>query len=74
VRYAAEGRADLVILATHGHGALKRALVGATAGTVVRNAPCPVLLVPPKLWRGEAEDADDGERDAAEAGELLAVA
>lgn len=41
---------DLVVVATHGHGALARALVGSTASAVARRAPCPVLLVPPRLW------------------------
>lgn len=43
---------DLVVVATHGHGALARALVGSTASAVARRAPCPVLLVPPRLWLG----------------------
>ncbi|HEX6370550.1 MAG TPA: universal stress protein [Longimicrobium sp.] len=43
---------DLVVLATHGHGALARALVGSTASAVARRAPCPVLLVPPRMWLG----------------------
>jgi nucleotide-binding universal stress UspA family protein len=41
---------DLVVVATHGHGALARALVGSTASAVSRRAPCSVLLVPPALW------------------------
>lgn len=41
---------DLVVVATHGHGALARALVGSTASAIARRAPCPVLLVPPHLW------------------------
>lgn len=43
---------DMVVVATHGHGALVRALVGSTASAVARRAPCPVLLVPPRLWLG----------------------
>jgi nucleotide-binding universal stress UspA family protein len=41
---------DLVVVATHGHGALVRALVGSTASAIARRAPCSVLLVPPSLW------------------------
>jgi len=41
---------DLVVLATHGHGAVARALIGSTAAVVARRARCPVLLVPPRLW------------------------
>lgn len=36
---------DLIILATHGWGALKHMLLGSTAERVVRKAPCPVLTV-----------------------------
>jgi len=38
-------QADLVIIATRGHGALKRFFIGGTTGRVVRHAPCPVLVV-----------------------------
>lgn len=37
---------DLLVLGTHGYGAVKRALIGSVAGTVARAAPCSVLLVP----------------------------
>jgi nucleotide-binding universal stress UspA family protein len=59
VRRAGEMRAGLVVLATHGYGAVKRALLGSVASAVVREAPCPVLLVPPALWLGrEAEGVE----------------
>jgi len=51
VSFAWRDRADLLVLATHGRGAMKRALIGSTAFSVVRRAPCPVLLVPPAMWR-----------------------
>ncbi len=38
-------RADLIIIAARGHGAVKRFFIGSTAGRVVRHAPCPVLVV-----------------------------
>lgn len=37
--------ADMIVMTTHGHGGLKRFLVGSTAEQVVRHAACPVLLV-----------------------------
>jgi nucleotide-binding universal stress UspA family protein len=55
--YAAGERADLVVLATHGHGLVRRALLGSVASAVARGAPCPVLLVPPAMWSAEREDA-----------------
>ncbi len=37
--------ADLIILSTHGYTGLKHFVMGSTAETVVRYAPCPVLVV-----------------------------
>lgn len=43
---AARGlRMDLIVVATHGHTGIKRALLGSTAERIVRHAPCPVLTV-----------------------------
>jgi nucleotide-binding universal stress UspA family protein len=38
--------ADLIVIGSHGHGALYRILVGSVAETVLRQAPCPVLVIP----------------------------
>lgn len=45
VRAAAEERADLIMLGTHGRGYLGRLLMGSVADRVVRTAPCPVVTV-----------------------------
>lgn len=45
VAAAKDERADLVLLATHGHGRIHRLLVGSVADRVIRMAPCPVLTV-----------------------------
>ena len=42
----AEG-ADLVVVGTHGRGTIGRLLLGSVSDHVVRNAPCPVLVVRP---------------------------
>lgn len=52
-RYAREEGVGLLVLGTHGRGAVARALLGSVASGVARRAPCPVLLVPPKVWRAE---------------------
>lgn len=52
LEFADRERADLVVLATQGHGAVKRALIGSIASAVVRGARSHVLLVPPAV-RGE---------------------
>ncbi len=39
-------KADLVVMGSHGHGALHQLLVGSVSEGVLRQARCPVLLVP----------------------------
>jgi nucleotide-binding universal stress UspA family protein len=48
---AEDESADLVVMATHGRGAVSRALIGSVASGVARRASCPVLLVPPAIWK-----------------------
>ena len=43
---AAERSARMIVLGSHGWGAIKSALYGSTAAGVMRHAPCPVLMVP----------------------------
>jgi len=45
VAAAAELKADLVVVGTHGRRGLAHALLGSVAEKVVRSAPCPVLTV-----------------------------
>jgi nucleotide-binding universal stress UspA family protein len=45
VTYARDERVDLIIMGTHGRGALSQLLMGSVAEKVVRTAPCPVLTV-----------------------------
>ncbi|MFQ5510526.1 MAG: universal stress protein [Candidatus Krumholzibacteriia bacterium] len=45
LKYAKRENADLIVMATHGRGAIAHILMGSTAEKVVRKAPCPVLTV-----------------------------
>jgi nucleotide-binding universal stress UspA family protein len=45
MKAAAEVKADLIVMGTHGRGGLSRLIVGSTAEDVMRKAPCPVLTV-----------------------------
>lgn len=45
VRTAKELPSDLIVMSSHGRQGLSRMLLGSVAETVVRTAPCPVLVV-----------------------------
>jgi len=45
VHYAREQTVDLIVMGTHGRGAMAHLLMGSVAERVVRTAPCPVLTV-----------------------------
>jgi nucleotide-binding universal stress UspA family protein len=45
VKYAKAHAIDLIVMGTHGRGAMAQLLVGSVAEKVVRTAPCPVLTV-----------------------------
>jgi nucleotide-binding universal stress UspA family protein len=45
VRYARDEKMDLIVMGTHGRGAIAHMLLGSVAERVVRKAPCPVLTV-----------------------------
>ncbi|MGE5620818.1 MAG: universal stress protein [Sphingomonadaceae bacterium] len=45
VDFARKGRYDLLVVGSRGEGAVERALLGSTSDAVVRESPCPVLVV-----------------------------
>jgi nucleotide-binding universal stress UspA family protein len=55
---AEEHKADLIIMATHGHGFMGRVLIGSVADRVARAATMPVLLIHPVRGAGAARVDD----------------
>jgi nucleotide-binding universal stress UspA family protein len=51
---------DLAVLGTHGRSGFDRFLVGSVAATVVRQARCSVLVVPPAAARQVVRHHDAG--------------
>jgi nucleotide-binding universal stress UspA family protein len=45
LKIAAEKQASLIVIATHGRTGLSRLTLGSVADRVIREAPCPVLVV-----------------------------
>ena len=72
VEYARANNIDLIVIGTHGRGAVAHLLLGSVAERVVRLAPCPVLTVKQRereFARADAlershtsEDSRSGER------------
>jgi nucleotide-binding universal stress UspA family protein len=58
---AKEWKADLIVMGTHGRGRFAQFLLGSTAEEVLRNAPCPVLMVRDPLSNMSNNQADAGE-------------
>ncbi len=44
VRIAADENAEMIVLGTHGRTGMTRLLMGSVAESIVRRAPCPVLV------------------------------
>jgi len=45
IGYARDQEIDLIIMATHGHGALSSMLLGSITEKVVRKSPCPIMTI-----------------------------
>ena len=51
--YVEQNQVDLLVIATHGRTGFKRLCLGSVAERVIRQAPCPVLVVPCDLADSE---------------------
>ena len=49
---AGEQQADMIIMGSHGHGALYDLLVGSVTHGVIKKASCPVVVVPAPAKKG----------------------
>lgn len=52
VDHALSNESDLIVIGTHGRRGYKRLLLGSVTEAVLREAPCPVLTVPPQARAG----------------------
>lgn len=52
-RKASEYDAELIVVGSHGWGAARRLLSGSVSTGLVHSAPCPVLVVRPRVGAGE---------------------
>lgn len=46
IEFAKKNAVDLLVMATHGRTGIRRLILGSVVEKVVREAPCPVLVVP----------------------------
>ncbi|HEY0875526.1 MAG TPA: universal stress protein [Vicinamibacterales bacterium] len=56
INQAALDGTDLIVIGTHGRRGFKRLLLGSVAEAVLREAPCPVLTVPPQAEPGASPE------------------
>ena len=56
IEYAREHAVDLIVMGTHGHGPVVHLLLGSVAERVVRQATCPVLVVPHRTVRARHKE------------------
>jgi len=73
LEFAEKAGTDLIVLASHGHDAYHRYLLGGTAERVLRYAACSVMVVPVRpgtdnrRWE-PGEEEDDGDTQASDEG------
>jgi nucleotide-binding universal stress UspA family protein len=57
VDYAAAHGGNVIVVGSHGHTPVRRLLLGSVAERILRQATCPVVVVPHRLMRQAAVDA-----------------
>ena len=51
LKEASKLEAEMIVIGSHGHGALYKTLVGSVSEGIIRKAFCPVLIVPAKTTK-----------------------
>jgi nucleotide-binding universal stress UspA family protein len=51
--------ADLIVVGTHGRGAIGSILFGSVSKTLIKHSHCPVVVLPPALTGAEPGEDDD---------------
>ena len=57
LRLARQEKMDYIVIGSHRHGAMHDLLIGSTAHLVLRQSPCPVVLVPIPSGTGKVQDS-----------------
>ena len=58
LQYVGDHACDLVVVGSHGHGLVRRFLLGSVADRVFKSAACAVLVVPHRTFRPALADMD----------------
>lgn len=64
LREAAKLNAEMIVVGSHGHGALYKAILGSVSEGIIHKASCPVLIVPyrhPKPFKGYQKEIEENE-------------
>jgi nucleotide-binding universal stress UspA family protein len=58
VQYVSDHACDLMVIGSHGHGVVRRFLLGSVADRVFKSAACAVLVVPHRTFRPALADME----------------
>lgn len=51
IQYARNGDVGLIVMSTHGRAGVKHLILGNVVERVIRQAPCPVMVIPGKITK-----------------------
>lgn len=54
---SASADADLIVVGTHGRGAMRTFLFGSVSQTLIKSSHCPVVVIPPAMTDDEHDEA-----------------